>query len=61
MIPHASLVHIMQGIAWDKGTGKIWVTGKQWPGLHEVKITQVIPCLPSACAARINTSMHARL
>ena len=32
----------VQGVAWDKDTGKIWVTGKQWPGLHEVKLKPVV-------------------
>ncbi len=30
---------VLNGIAWDPDTGRIWVTGKWWPKLFLVKIT----------------------
>ncbi len=31
---------VLNGIAWDKTTGRIWVTGKNWPEIYEIEITK---------------------
>ncbi|MEM7474474.1 MAG: glutaminyl-peptide cyclotransferase [Planctomycetota bacterium] len=30
--------HVLNGIAWDKDSGRIFVTGKNWPRLYEIEI-----------------------
>ena len=32
---------VLNGIAYDKKTGKIWLTGKNWPRLYEVSLVLV--------------------
>lgn len=29
---------VLNGIAWDPATGRIWVTGKLWPHVYEIKV-----------------------
>jgi glutaminyl-peptide cyclotransferase len=29
---------VLNGIAWDPATGRIWVTGKLWPQVYEIKV-----------------------
>ena len=31
---------VLNGIAYDKKTGKIYLTGKNWPKLYEVRIVE---------------------
>lgn len=31
---------VLNGIAWDEKGGRIFVTGKRWPKLYEIKITE---------------------
>ncbi len=31
---------VLNGIAWDKLTGRIFVTGKRWPGLYEIEVIE---------------------
>jgi glutamine cyclotransferase len=31
---------VLNGIAWDAQGGRIFVTGKRWPKLYEIKITE---------------------
>ena len=31
---------VLNGIAYDQATGRIFVTGKKWPKLYEIKITE---------------------
>jgi glutamine cyclotransferase len=31
---------VLNGIAWDKVTGRIFVTGKRWPKLYEIRLTE---------------------
>ena len=31
--------NVLNGIAYDDATGRIWVTGKRWPELYEIKVT----------------------
>lgn len=33
-------INVLNGIAWDSSTGRIFVTGKNWPKLFEIKITE---------------------
>ena len=33
-------IDVLNGIAWDKEGGRIFVTGKNWPKLFEIKITE---------------------
>lgn len=33
-------VDVLNGIAWDEATGRIFVTGKNWPSLFEIKVTE---------------------
>ena len=32
---------VLNGIAYDKASGKIWLTGKNWPRLYEVSLVPV--------------------
>lgn len=31
---------VLNGIAWDKESGRIFVTGKKWPKLYEIRLTE---------------------
>lgn len=31
---------VLNGIAWDKTKGRIFVTGKRWPNLYEIEVTE---------------------
>ncbi|MDX9947627.1 MAG: glutaminyl-peptide cyclotransferase, partial [Bacteroidales bacterium] len=31
---------VLNGIAWDQLTGRIFVTGKRWPGLYEIAVIE---------------------
>jgi len=31
---------VLNGIAWDQKTGRIFVTGKRWPNLYEIEVTE---------------------
>ncbi len=31
---------VLNGIAWDKDSGRIFVTGKRWPHLYEIKVAR---------------------
>jgi glutamine cyclotransferase len=31
---------VLNGIAWDQLTGRIFVTGKRWPGLYEIEVIE---------------------
>lgn len=33
-------IDVLNGIAWDSTTGRIWVTGKNWPKLFEVELVK---------------------
>jgi glutamine cyclotransferase len=33
-------VDVINGIAWDKAGGRIFVTGKNWPKLFEIRVTE---------------------
>jgi len=35
--------NVLNGIAWDPATGRVWVTGKRWPELLEISV----PGLPT--------------
>ncbi len=35
---HTEHTDVLNGIAWDKATGRIWVTGKNWPEIYEIEI-----------------------
>ncbi|MBM3419565.1 MAG: glutaminyl-peptide cyclotransferase [Bacteroidetes bacterium] len=30
---------VLNGIAWDRESGRIWVTGKNWPKLFQIRVT----------------------
>ena len=34
-------IDVLNGIAYDKETGKIYVTGKHWPNLFEIKLKPI--------------------
>lgn len=34
----ASRENVLNGIAWDPATGRIWVTGKRWPKVYAIKV-----------------------
>jgi glutaminyl-peptide cyclotransferase len=34
----ASRENVLNGIAWDPATGRIWVTGKRWPKVYVIKV-----------------------
>uniref|UniRef100_I2Q266 Glutamine cyclotransferase n=1 Tax=Desulfovibrio sp. U5L TaxID=596152 RepID=I2Q266_9BACT len=42
----ADLDNVLNGIAYDPATGRIWVTGKRWPNVYEIKV----PGLPTKAA-----------
>lgn len=31
---------VLNGIAWDKDTGRIFITGKYWPNLYEIELVE---------------------
>ena len=37
------LDNVLNGIAYDRETGRIWITGKRWPNLYEIKVTDFGP------------------
>ena len=39
----AKLGEVLNGIAWDKKTGRLFVTGKNWDVLYEVQLVPAIP------------------
>ena len=38
---HTPETDVLNGIAYDKTTGKIYLTGKNWPKLYEVKLVEM--------------------
>jgi len=36
-------IDVLNGIAWDRGTNRIWVTGKLWPRLFEIRVVPAAP------------------
>lgn len=40
---------VLNGIAWDPATGRLWVTGKHWPEMYQIKV----PGLPLGQAGGI--------
>ena len=36
----AGRAEVLNGIAWDKSTGHLLVTGKYWPQMFEIKVTK---------------------
>ncbi len=34
----AGFDNVLNGIAFDAATGRIWVTGKNWPKIHQIKV-----------------------
>jgi glutamine cyclotransferase len=47
---------VLNGIAWDSARDRLFVTGKLWPKLFEIK---VIPAQPTARPAHLSRSMPA--
>lgn len=41
---------VLNGVAWDAPTGRLFVTGKRWPALYEVELVPV-PGGPGALQA----------
>ncbi len=39
----AKLGEVLNGIAWDKKTGRLFVTGKNWDVLYEIQLVPAIP------------------
>ena len=37
---HTSSTDVLNGIAYDKKTGKIYLTGKNWPKLYEIRLVE---------------------
>jgi len=31
---------VLNGIAWDRESGRIFVTGKRWPQIYEIRVTE---------------------
>ncbi|MEW5304621.1 MAG: hypothetical protein WDW36_007220 [Sanguina aurantia] len=50
-------VDVLNGIAWDRATGRIFVTGKLWPSIFEIRLKpveapkhkQALDSIPSLC------------
>jgi len=40
---HVAAANVLNGIAHDPDTGRVWVTGKLWPNLFEVEFEEVPP------------------
>jgi len=38
---HSSQTDVLNGIAYDHDTGKIYLTGKNWPRLYEIRLVEV--------------------
>jgi sugar lactone lactonase YvrE len=34
-------IDVLNGIAWDEGNRRLFVTGKLWPKLYEIKLRPV--------------------
>ena len=34
---------VLNGIAYDPATGRLWVTGKLWPRIYEVQLDPSVP------------------
>jgi glutamine cyclotransferase len=41
--PGATGAGVLNGIAWDPGTGRLWVTGKLWPRIFVIEVGQPVP------------------
>ena len=39
----AKLGEVLNGIAWDNKTGRLFVTGKNWDVLYEIQLVPAIP------------------
>ena len=50
--PNSSADMTLNGIAWDKDKGKLFVTGKLWPKLFEIELPRVEEHKSSAAPAR---------
>jgi hypothetical protein len=40
-IPQRRNMDVLNGIAYDRVNGRLWVTGKLWPKLYEVELRQI--------------------
>ncbi|KAL9264111.1 Glutaminyl-peptide cyclotransferase-like protein [Drosera capensis] len=41
IVCHVQDIDVLNGIAWDKDQHRIFVTGKHWPKLYEIKVHPV--------------------
>jgi len=32
---------VLNGIAYDPETGRLWITGKYWPNLYEIEVVEL--------------------
>ncbi len=39
-------IDVLNGIAWDRQTGRLFVTGKWWPKLFEIELVPAVPPRP---------------
>jgi glutamine cyclotransferase len=39
---------VLNGIAWDQTTGRLFLTGKLWPGLFEIRVVPEVKVVPIA-------------
>jgi glutamine cyclotransferase len=37
----AHLLQVLNGIAWDAGARRLWLTGKRWPVIHQVELQSI--------------------
>ncbi len=42
-VQHSKNVDVLNGIAWDEENNRLFVTGKFWPAIFEIKIKELIP------------------
>jgi len=48
----AAGIDVLNGIAWDAASGRLFVTGKQWPHLYEIKLVEAASDAAAVAAAR---------
>ncbi|CAG9460681.1 unnamed protein product [Pedinophyceae sp. YPF-701] len=50
---HGMGADVLNGIAWDAATGRLWLTGKLWPKVYEV---EVVPAAQGVTAEALQTA-----
>ena len=38
----AHFCQVLNGIAWDAGSRRLWLTGKRWPVIYQVELRAIV-------------------